>query len=324
MFTPLSSVGSGAGGGGSTPISLKKTVWLETAANGGNDATGQVGVPSKPFATPNAAVAALFAASPSGQVGLINVGIGVFATLNFNTLGTSGLVNLAVRGMGAAHSGFAVNWTNGNHAIRIQDVGFKSVNFTSIYNVGVGQAQAAEDADGVAGGHAGSVLLIGCYVGGDVQCYGGQGGFGGDAVNNPTNGAAGGNGGFVTCEDCTITGVIAVMGGFGGEHGSDLGGGVGSGGQGGQGGVISLLRTSVSALYAQGGGRGNDADDGGGGAIQLAFSDNTNEADISGGNGSGPGGQIEIWMSRQGLSPTGADSTVIHGSVVAGVFVADV
>lgn len=307
-------------------IAQNKTVWLELAANGGNDTSGRVGDPGKPFATPNAAVAALFAATPpAGQIGLLVFGVGVFATLNLNTLGITTAVSLSIQGAGFMRSSFAITWSNGQRALTIQDVGFQSVNIQSISNVGLAPNPAGINQNGTNGGAAGSVTLYGCYVSTDIQCIGGSASQGGEAELNETNGGIGGQGGQVVLYYSRVDSAINVSGGFGGEPGNNIGGGAGVGGAGGNGGSITLNHSITGALFATGGGRGADADDGVGGQIVLYFSDNQNELDVSGGNAVGPAGTYEIWMSRQQFAPTGTGAAaVIHGSVVEGAFVADV
>ncbi len=182
--------------GGGSAISLPTQAWVETPANGGNDTTGTVGDPSKPYATMQAAY--------DDGARVMHLGAGTFAGVT-----VAGALALSVLGHGRDQTTVTLVSSSNGGMITLHDLGVQSVMISSITsnasyegypggnisvnnvcatNISAGGAAGGLDGDvGLAGGAGGSLLVIGSCSLGIVQLNGGTG--------NPGSGGGEGVGG---------------------------------------------------------------------------------------------------------------------------------
>lgn len=236
----------------------------------GNDDTGAVGDPSKPYATPQAAYNAgarvfCFGVGEFGNISGINadimlIGCGVEQCFVGNISGTAGSV-----------------YGNGRENISVGGIYITTANGT---NGSVGDPSISlHPTNGTNGSDAPSVIVSGVTSRSDAVVIagdGGIGGYGGDITsgsgNDGANGGYGGNAGTLTVLDCTLSGYAVCIAGKGGDagNGSNIldnaapGGNGGAGGNGGSPGVVNVSRARVGGFYAAAG-TGGSAGAGGAG-----------------------------------------------------------
>ncbi|MCF7788610.1 MAG: hypothetical protein K9N47_20980 [Prosthecobacter sp.] len=235
-----------AGGGAS--ISLPLRAWVEST---GNDGTGAVGDPGKPYLT-------MLAAYTAGAR-MMHLGAGTFAGIT-----KSGDIDLTYIGHGRGKTTITAISTTTGGAVSLRDVGFKSATIGSITYSYAGSG----------GGSAGALVMHNVLISGDVTASG-EAGLGGVDALSP-HGGMGGAGAFLSGSNIEILGNCYLSGGAGGpafDTGFDPSNG-GSGGQGGQVSVTGRLYIFYS-LVTNGGGAytglygGTDGSPGSGGSLTV-------------------------------------------------------
>jgi hypothetical protein len=228
-------------GGGGT-IELDLVAWVETD---GNDPTGTVGDPSKPYQTMNEAY------QDGARVFILGAGA-------FSGLSQEGSITIAVEGMSAASTTVANVQSTNSGVITIRDLGGRSVTFDMISSNGADGAPASS------GANAGSIVLHNVKAT-NVSVIGGSGG------EDEVSAGGGGNGGSVYAIFSDMTTVIADGGNGGSASGEN-----GAGGSAGAGGSVELHYTNVGGVAAANGATGGSPGTGGvagtngeGGSITL-------------------------------------------------------
>lgn len=298
-------------------ILLNREAWVETAANGGNDATAQLGNPAKPFATAQAAIDALFALGAVGAagVGALHFGMGVHAAATLNE-GFSNW-NLAISGTGQAtctFNGFVFHRssaTPGGMQIEVQDIGNQSV---LIAGLELGRSGAEGDVEGFgnSGGEGPAFIGRGLKVSGQLNVTGGYG-----AGGSAGTGGSGGPGGSITLYDSDVFQGISN----GGSGGSSENGGF-NGGNGGAGGQITLHRSRMTYATVVGaaGGAGSEGGgagvDGNGGLVTSRWSELGDANLLSNGAGAigSYDGQFSILSTYSGGATTDVRFVTFNGT----------
>lgn len=220
--------------GGGSAISLPLQAWLETGANGGNDTTGTVGDPSKPYAT--------FAAALADGARVLHIGEGTFAGYDAD-FGAD--LDIAVTGLGPTRSIVTI-LRNRGRALTVRDLGCQSVHFTTLSTE---PDTAATDANGATGG----TMTLHNVVCDAASVTGGLSG----GLSTDGNGLTGGNGGILRVSGLLTAASIDFSGRVGGDGygASDY-----NGGQGGTAGSLVALtgqaRIVVTGNVTGGGGAG--------------------------------------------------------------------
>ena len=248
--------GTWAAPAGGDSIALPLQAWIETSANGGSDASGQVGNPTKPFETWGAAYTA--------GARVFNTGAGTFAGLNL-----TGNVDVAYRGLGPERTIISALSTSGGN-LTAQDLGCHSALVSTLACSGVTAREVhlhnaligTASLDGAAGG-------LGTSGSTADSDYGGNGGVGGD----------GGYAATLYVHGHVIIDTLSGVGGPGGEGGVGADGAEvpGNGGDGGPGGQSMFIYPSAlggtldnNNLTVGGGSGGNGGSSGsGGGSIGI-------------------------------------------------------
>ncbi len=222
-----------------TALSIRKTAWVETSANGGNDATGAVGNPAKPYATMQSAYNA------GARVFLL--GEGAFAGLTIN----SSDVSIALRGWGRALT--VVTQISGD----ISSPGSWNIHDLGGQSVAIGTINYVPNTGGINGG---TVVLNNALVN-SINAYGVQA--------DEFNSEPGGSGGTVVFRGiCEVVASVDVSGGTGSLGDSEITSG--NGGNGGQVLVEGYVRAdSVSFNMDAGASGGEGGTDGGGGFLSV-------------------------------------------------------
>lgn len=251
-------------------LSFPNQAWCEST---GDDSTGEVGNPAKPYRTAQAAY-------NDGAL-CLNLGSGDFGSLTFNEPLAVRTVSLrGVKAEGSAPSEITSIIVQCAMTVRITDIGYKSVLVGNVIAQGVNGANGGAGLAGSNGGVGPSIYLNNIYTN-NVSVSGGVGGTGG---SGNTAGGIGGAGGNLFMEDC-IAVDCSVNGGDGGQ-----GSGNGNGGKAGSGGTLSSKRCNVVNLKVNtgtpgnpgGGGGGSIGLNGNGGTLYVEFSDVSNMIDASG------------------------------------------
>ena len=308
------------------PIMTPNIAYVETT---GNDSTGAVGDPTKPFATLQAAYTA--------GARVFDIGVGTFAGLTVAEL------DVMLMGKGALQT-YVGGFYGQSGSVRGN--GKDNITVGGIY---VTAASGTNGADGVfawglpgefgsaatAGGQgssSGDVMVSGLTVVADIVVIGGaggNGGYGGDVNPDFTPGGLragnGGSGGIagatgtLTVMDCLVNGWATAMGGNSGNAGNggtDLtgtnnGGTGGSTPAGGNGGNVVIIRSKVAGFNAGAGNSGTPGSAGTGGGDPAA-------AGTPG--GAGTPGRIITEFSRSDNGPTAGESVSYLASLIAGYF----
>ena len=217
-------------------ISLPLRAWVEST---GNDGTGAVGDPSKPFAT-------MLAAYNAGAR-MMHLGAGTFAGIT-----KTGTIDLTYIGHGRDKTTVTTITSTTGGAISLRDAGYKSATLGSI----------TLSYAGTGGTSAGALTLHNVLVSGNVTASGEQG-LNGNSES--LDGGPGGDGATLTGAEIEIGGSCYLSGGNDGapyDDGSTAAAGLG----GGHGGSVSIfgrlrvgttLNTSAGA-YAGGVNSGNN------------------------------------------------------------------
>jgi len=214
-----------APGGGS--INLPLRAWVEST---GDDGTGTVGDPGKPFLT-------MLAAYTAGAR-MMHLGAGTFAGIT-----KTGTIDLTYIGHGRDKTTITTITSTTGGAISLRDVGFKSATVGSI----------TLSYAGTGGTSAGALTLHHVLVSGNVTASGEQG-LNGNSES--LDGGPGGNGAILTGEEIEIGGSCYLNGASGGPPYND-GMTPASGGGGGGGGIVSVagrLRVEGALNTSAGGG----------------------------------------------------------------------
>lgn len=266
--------------GGGSAISLPLQAWIETSANAGNDTTGTVGDPSKPYATIAAAITA--------GARMLNLGAGTFAGYD-DDFGAA--LDLAFRGLGPTRS-IVTTLRNRGRALTVRDLGVESVMFTTL---------STEPSPGGTGesGHYASALTVQNVVAGTVSANGGTAGNGAEPVSD---GPPGGNAGTVNIIGSLRATAVQANGGNAGQAVTD-GFSSPSGGNGGNAGSVT---SSVMALLIAG---SVDCNSGSPSSGQMGGSDGSYGA---------PGNVTNLTVDVASMSICGADGgylSVVSGSI---------
>ena len=299
------------------PIVTPNIAYVETT---GDDSTGAVGDPTKPFAT-------LLAAYSAGAR-VFDIGVGLFAGMTVTSL------DIMLMGKGAGRSFVdTIQGTsgdvhgNGRENISINNIFVNAASGTN-GSPGMNSSGGPPATPGSNGGNGSSAnVMISGLLCGSVALSAGSGGNGGqggsgDNTITPANGGNGGSGGdagTLTIQDCTIGEYATNMagnGGGGGNGGSALdnsqGGALGgSGGNGGAGGEIILIRTQVGGTYAA------PSTGGGGGA-----GGNGNDGPASGGNNgnAGSAGSVNTLFTQSASDVSNGETTTYRASLINGTW----
>lgn len=307
----LANLGTGGGGGGS--INVDSEAWVSNTL--GDDGTGTLGDPGKPFLTAQAAYDA------GGRI--LHLGSG--ASYSIDIISALDDVYLAIIGPGKDLATFTV--AGGVAPLNLYDLGGYSVN-TSVYmnnvpapgtfrgyNLWLDTVASAGEAGGAgaSGGRGGDVYLYRCHVASTLEMWGGAGGTG-----TEVDGGAGGNAGVLTAYYTTINPNVSAYGGTGGA--SDTG----TGGNGGNGQTHYLYHCSLGGnLYAYGGtgGVGGLADGNGGNASSLtAEHSSVPAANLAPGTGASGGseGTVTGYFISIPVVSAGTPSISAHGYYING------
>ena len=326
-----------ATGGGGSAIDWDSAAVLRTD---GNDTTGTVGDPSKPYLTAQAAYddgarTLLVCEKSAGNYGAIaaagNLALHVVALDGVARLGaiTAPGYTIQIYGPGAERCSIASvsnSTTNGANAAALH-----------LYNLTVSgsvTSNGSKPATANVGGVGGAIILTNCYVNDSASANGGGGGDGvGAGTSNP--GEQGGAAGSVTLLDRSyVQNTISANGGNGGngaEGDSEVpGGDAGAGGDAGiiivdhsstsQGGTAEAIGGATGAGGTNGGaGDGGQAAAGSGGSIEIRFAPQVGALDVTGGASAvspGAGGSITVLHSDvYGVSSTGTGDGNPSGSM---------
>lgn len=326
-----------ATGGGGSAIDWDSAAVLRTD---GNDTTGTVGDPSKPYLTAQAAYddgarTLLVCEKSAGNYGAIaaagNLALHVVALDGVARLGaiTAPGYTIQIYGPGAERCSIASvsnSTTNGANAAALH-----------LYNLTVSgsvTSNGSKPATANVGGVGGAIILTNCYVNDSASANGGGGGDGvGAGTSNP--GEQGGAAGSVTLLDRSyVQNTISANGGNGGngaEGDSEVpGGDAGAGGNAGiiivdhsstsQGGTAEAIGGATGAGGTNGGaGDGGQAAAGSGGSIEIRFAPQVGALDVTGGASAvspGAGGSITVLHSEvYGVSSTGTGDGNPSGSM---------
>lgn len=270
LMTPLRVAQAIAALGGST-IDLGPTVaWVITAANGGDDGTGECGNPAKPYATMDAAY--------DDGARAFYLGEGTFSGLS-----KSGNVVVRILGTGRNSTVVTLIESTNENAVNVTDLGNGSFTLTT-----VGKAGANGAGSGAAGGNGTAVTLTNVVA----ATVAANGGTGAADVGDTTGGGAGGNGGAVTLIGSSSASNINMQAGNGGDGSASF-----AAGSGGNTGALNMsIGSEAGTVNAAAGSPGTDNGGGTGtwgthggvlasnariGSIDLT-SDGMTESDISG------------------------------------------
>lgn len=265
------------GGGGGSAISIAKTAWIETAANGGNDATAEIGNPAKPFATMQAAY------DHADAPRTFYVGAGTHAGIS-----TTGAVNINILGLGISVTAITlIKSTTAAAQTTVQDLGVHTFTATTIGHNPTSPADVNTDGNLGSNVNLRNVRALSVYVKGQ-----GGGGYDADTDNGWSGGSAGT---FNSYGRCWIDNIYG-QGGNGGEGGPSGG----AGGSGGNGAVLNLFNGDrIGAFNIDGGSGGGGSFLGSGGdagELYGSFFTVVNASSIQAGDGDGvgDGGVVDI------------------------------
>ena len=304
--------------------------WADAAAGGaidlgdgalvndatGDDDTGTVGDPSKPYKTPQAAYTAgartfhVVEKAGGGSYGGITTTAN--AVLHFKAaagVARIGAINapgyaLEIHGEGLERTIFA-GVSNKPSADGAGAAALTLYDLTVTGNVvNSGRARSFSNA---AGGQGGTLTTRNVRIEGTTEANGEEGG-GGESPGG--TGAAGGAGGTINATDTVFVGDVNANGGSGGGGGAGDGdNGGGTGGPGGAAGFINPTRCHfLAGCYAAGGaggvkvtdggwGEGTDGDGAQGGYVEGEFS-HFNAIDVVGGGGTVAGGGGSVTLTH--------------------------
>ena len=284
-----------AAAGGS--IDYEDAAWL---SNSGNDTTGTVGDPTKPYATAQAAYddgATVFFVHPKSGGG------------NYGNITATGNVSLTIVPLGASARFGTV--TADGYAVQLFGDGMREkVWFANIFN------------STSTGGSSGSVSLYGVTVTGNIVT----------TPQQPSGNSQGGNGGPVDLYDSYVGGYVDVSGGMGG-NGAETGA---PGGAGGTGGSVSLMRGSyvqgtINASGGQGGagysgdetiGGGSGGNGGNAGTVLIDTGSTSDSTYITatGGTGGSGGSDGGMGVGSQGDGGLGGGISAKYSPLLAHLY----
>ncbi len=217
MFSPLrvaQAIAALGGSGGGSAITVARTIFVDPS---GNDTTGEIGNPAKPFLTAQAPYTRLLTTNPNDEYFRLVLGVGTYSV---TPIGDWNPFISNVIGAGAELTNFTINASGGG----------------GLNGEYLGGPQAYNGADGQAGS-AGLDGTVESPYGG----VGGNGGWGenGATGNDSTDGGWGGNGKNIMLRADLCTCTIYTDGGAAGAGGGEgqSGGSGGAGGAGGAGGI---------------------------------------------------------------------------------------
>lgn len=199
--------------GGGSSITGTGIAYVRTSGNGGNDTTGTIGDPSKPYATAQEAW--------NDGARVFELGAGSYTITHYSDVGTTAEEKVFIRGLGKDRTAVTLNW------------------------YGQGGGTGSPGGGGGGSGYQPSELLLGSdkSLSFNLVLEGGGGGSGGDGTpgTEETPGGTGGSGGQgseapdFTLFSCFLSGLTVAggPGGSGGSGGTDGGAGGGSSGSGG-------------------------------------------------------------------------------------------
>lgn len=185
----------GGGGGG---VALPLQAWVESS---GNDGTGTVGDPSKPYKT--------MAAADAAGARILHLGSGLFAGIS-----RPGDIKVSLVGHGREQTVVTEIKSHNGGSVDIQDLGVHSVKIITV------DSRGENAVPGFNGGNAGTVELRNVWVSGDVLLNGGTGGDG--VEGNPTPGAGGSGGNFRCYGHVVVLGSITLVSGVAGAPYNDF------------------------------------------------------------------------------------------------------
>jgi hypothetical protein len=227
----------GSGGGGD-PITQSNTAWVDPA---GNDGTGEMSNPAKPFATWAGVLAALTTEThltvmwgvagpetgdlPDLDITVIGYGVGAPAsglTLLIPDNNTGGSLRVVNTQLAALGTDGAIDAVGDWHFYGIEvdgDIDFETV---------AGTAASHNAEDGSPGGGMGSLTFHHCYATGGLNLTTGSGGSGWEAEGEPsTNGGQAGDIAALRFERCGFEDGLNLTTGTGGDGGNGATGGDG-------------------------------------------------------------------------------------------------
>lgn len=247
LMTPLRTAEAIAALAGGASISLPLRAWVEST---GDDGTGTVGDPGKPYLT-------MLAAYNAGAR-MMHLGAGTFAGIT-----KTGTIDLSYIGQGLDKTTITTITSTTGGAVSLRDVGFKSATIATISTVYTGVE-----------GQAGGALALYGVRAGTVTAAGTVGRNGDDTID--MNGGDGGAGGNLTGSEIEITGDLTTSGGAGGAP-YDAAGPSANAGNGASGGsvlVVGSLRVGGNASLGGGGAYtglygGTDGSPGAGGGVTV-------------------------------------------------------
>lgn len=221
-------------------LAIPATAWVQTAGNGGNDGTGELGNPAKPYATMQAAYNA------GGTI--LHVGAGTFAGITVSA-------NLVVSFIGAGRARTTIGLLRSTAGTAVvQDLGMHSATVGKIATYG--EDSTTPGSPGQAGR---SCVVHGCYCN-YVWARGGAGSPG--DVESEINGSDGADGGAVELNYTTVTNDVLSHGGGGGAPYDDSISGA-NGGNGASGANVTCNNVVVGGGIFLGGGAGGTGVNGG-------------------------------------------------------------
>lgn len=310
--------------GGSSAL----TPTIAYVASNGNDGTGTVGDPSKPFLTAQAA----FDAAKVGGVACLNIGVGSFGDIT-----STGAFQLYLIGCGSKLSYIGNIVITSGAAFNIFSTSSSSITINGISGRGANGINGTPGGDGSGapyptpgenGDGFGSVCVIqGVTVTNSINMYGGNGGngaFGGNMSGGPIpyDGSYGGSGAvgpYIDVIDSIISGYVNSFGGNGGDGGSggnDLdngfpGGTGGAAGNGRAGGLVNIIRSKVVGFSAVSGAAGTPGVGGTGATTGVTGAIGSTE---------GPG-SIQTMFAESDTNATNSETTLFRASWINGSFV---
>jgi hypothetical protein len=283
----------------------------------GNDSTGTISRPDKPYQT--------FQAAYNAEANVFVFGVGTFAGLT-----ASGL-DIMLIGQGASKtivgniSGTAGSiYGNGQDNITVGAISIQPIQASTGSDGNPATSTAA--GDGATGTDSPNVTVQGLATTSDVILVsgnGGNGGYGGDASSGQTtltggNGGSAGDCGTLTVINCTLSGWAVSYSGLGGSGGngsnstdnSNIGGNGGNGGNGGTPGAV-LVKYSTCVSFYSGPEGGGSAGSGGTGSAPG----NAGNA----GNSSGAG-TVTTYFVKANTAPSSGETTNLYASFIGGVW----